>query len=600
MRRVRVLFIVCALALTAPVLLLVRRALDGVALEAQLRQQAVAERVFDELERSLSRVLEREEARPFENYGATRPAEASFLVGAFQVEPGGGIAIWPVSDAPVATAPAELERLLGRYWRGAPAESDRLAGVTATGRAQSPGTTVALEEHAGAGGLVPQTASSDAYDALRSLNKAVAERAERPVASLAPQQARPQSRAGEPERADERGDETRQRSADGRGDLALADASTGRAKRDAAATDLPPLSGRLIDARHLMLYRTVVRGREAYRQGVLLDVPALGEWLRAQALGDEGLARNAELAFWTPPGAAPALSAAASFVYQHRFAEPFDDLSARLGLRPLPGAGSAGDVYTLSALLLAVGALGLLALYRMVSVTVRSADQRTHFVAAVSHELKTPLTAIRMYAEMLRDGMVPSESKRAEYHRHITVESERLSRLIDNVLELGRLEKGGRDVVFVSGSLGPVLTDVAELLGPHVQRAGFELAVETEPDLPAVRFDRDALVQVLCNLVDNAVKYARDAALRRIELRAWRDGADVCLAVRDHGPGVAPRHLGRIFEPFYRGESALTRRHPGSGIGLALVRGLIGRMGARVSARNPPGGGFEVELRFAV
>jgi signal transduction histidine kinase len=229
---------------------------------------------------------------------------------------------------------------------------------------------------------------------------------------------------------------------------------------------------------------------------------------------------------------------------------------------------------------------------------VSFAERRSNFVAAVSHELKTPLTAIRMYGEMLRDGLVPSEAKRAEYYRHITVESERLSRLINNVLEFARLEKGNGEVALATGSVEPVVREVAELLRPHVEGQGFELAVDVDPALPAVRFERDGLVQVLCNLVDNAAKYAREATPRRIELSARRAGGDVRLSVRDHGPGIAARHLGKIFEPFYRAESELTRRHKGTGLGLALVRGMAERMGARVSGHNVPDGGFEVELRF--
>jgi signal transduction histidine kinase len=234
----------------------------------------------------------------------------------------------------------------------------------------------------------------------------------------------------------------------------------------------------------------------------------------------------------------------------------------------------------------------------MVSVVIGFAERRSNFVAAVSHELKTPLTAIRMYGEMLRDGMVSSEAKRAEYYRHITVESERLSRLINNVLEFSRLEQGRREVALVSGPLTPVVCEVAELLRPHVEGQGFELRLEVAAELPAVRFERDALMQVLWNLVDNAVKYARDASPRCILLRGWHDGGGVYVAVRDHGPGVPPRHLGKIFEPFYRGERELTRRSKGSGLGLALVRGLVERMGARVTGRNLPDGGFEVEITF--
>jgi signal transduction histidine kinase len=234
----------------------------------------------------------------------------------------------------------------------------------------------------------------------------------------------------------------------------------------------------------------------------------------------------------------------------------------------------------------------------MVSVVVNFAERRGNFVAAVSHELKTPLTAIRLYGEMLRDGLVPSDEKRAEYYRHITTEAERLTRLINNVLELSRLEKGNRAVTLAGGSLEPVLREAADLLRPHVAAEGFELLVEVAAPLPAVRFERDALVQMICNLVDNAVKYGRGGASNRIELRGRHDAGSVYVAVRDHGPGVAAPHLGKIFEPFYRGESELTRRNKGTGIGLALVRGLAERMGARVTGRNVPDGGFEVEIAF--
>ncbi|MGH3055933.1 MAG: sensor histidine kinase, partial [Gaiellaceae bacterium] len=291
---------------------------------------------------------------------------------------------------------------------------------------------------------------------------------------------------------------------------------------------------------------------------------------------------------------------ASTFIYQHRFADPFADLSARLALRSLPGVGSANYVYALCALVLVAGGLGFIALYRMVSVTVSYAERRSNFVAAVSHELKTPLTAIRMYGEMLRDNIVPAEAKRAEYYGHITAESERLSRLINNVLEFSRLEKGTRQIALVTAPLGPVVAEAAELLRPHAEREGFTLDVDVDASLPEVRFERDALLQVLFNLVDNAVKYARDRDPKRISLSCRLEGREVHVAVRDHGPGVAAHHLRKLFEPFYRGESELTRRSTGTGLGLALVHSLAKEMGARAAARNVDGGGFEVEIVFPV
>jgi signal transduction histidine kinase len=358
---------------------------------------------------------------------------------------------------------------------------------------------------------------------------------------------------------------------------------------------LDPLIGRAVGERHLLLYRTVLVGDQGYRQGLVIEISRLAEFLRRETLGD-GALPGASLLFTTRLEDPLAGDAGGGYAYRHRFAEPFDDLAADLLLAPLAEGTDGGSVYLLSLLLLLAGSAGLFAVYRMVGVTVGFAERRNNFVAAVSHELKTPLTAIRMYAEMLRDGIVPSESKRREYYGTITSESERLSRLVNNVLEFSRLEKGSRQMHLVVGPLGPVVEEMAELLRPHAEREGFTLQVECDPDLPPARYDRDALLQVLFNLVDNAIKYARDAqerSRRSADARGRR-----CGAVRDSGPGVPERHLARIFEPFYRGERELTRRHKGTGIGLALVRGLVERMGGHVGGRNAEGGGFEVTITF--
>ena len=340
--------------------------------------------------------------------------------------------------------------------------------------------------------------------------------------------------------------------------------------------------------------------RKTYRQGLLLDLGGLAAWLRTQALGTDGVQAYATVTFTNPLAPESPTGASEAYAYRHRFADPFADLTARLALRPLPGVGGANYVYALCAVVLVVGGLGLFALYRMVSVTVSYAERRSNFVAAVSHELKTPLTAIRMYGEMLRDGIVPAEAKRAEYYRHITTESERLSRLINNVLEFSRLEKGTRQMSLVTAPLGPVVTEAVALLRPHAEGEGFTLDLDVDPALPAVRFERDAVLQVLFNLVDNAVKYARDGQPRRISIEGRVAGRAVRLTVRDHGPGVPRQHLRQLFAPFYRGESELTRRNTGTGLGLALVDGLARQMGARAEAHNVADGGFEVQVIFPI
>jgi signal transduction histidine kinase len=622
--RLRARFAVLTVALLLPVGLLIQRALSSAEFERRTRHEIVAERVLDEMERELSRLVEREEARPFGHYqfyfrpegkvAGTVPVAQSplartpgpgFVVGHFQIDPDGSWSTplqppdaeaasrsgdWKPSPE-VSQVVNEIERAVGGFWRSnrveAPAESDRFELSL-----QRPGSTLAQDREPSAS-LSKDDASGSAYDMLRSLNQGVRQRAAR------------KSKVSEeyaPQLLDELVSELEEAAAPEAEPGADVDEAIGRSEqfRDARArVELGTLTGRVLDARHLMLYRTVLVDGGGYRQGLLLDVEKLAEHLRSHALSGE-LADHVTVDFTSPYLAAPAGDASGAFVFVHRFAEPFDGLGARLVIAPLPGVGGATYIYLLSALLVIAGGLGLVALYRMVSVVVRFAERRSNFAAAVSHELKTPLTAIRMYGEMLRDGLVPSDAKRDEYYRHITSESERLSRLINNVLEFSKLERGKRAPHLVTDSLGPVVAEVAEFVRPHTEQEGFDLDVEIQPDLPPVCFDRDALMQVIFNLVDNALKYAHDAEPRRIVLRCAADeDGEVRISLRDHGPGIAAQHLKRIFEPFYRGESELTRRTKGTGLGLALVRSLVEQMGARVTGRNAPHGGFEVHISFA-
>jgi signal transduction histidine kinase len=347
----------------------------------------------------------------------------------------------------------------------------------------------------------------------------------------------------------------------------------------------------------------VFRQREGARaiEGFVVDSGALVDTLRKRVLEGEGLGTLARVT--AAEGAtdgrrsayAPAFESA--YRFDHSFAAPFSAVQARLDLAPLDDddGGGGAVLYPLASLLAVALMLGLYALYRMVAVQVRFAERRNNFVAAVSHELKTPLTAIRMYGEMLRDDMVEGPVKRKEYYATITAETERLSRLINNVLELSRLERRERAVQSVAGDVGPLVREVVEVFRPHAEREGFEVSVMLEPGLPAVRFDRDALTQVLFNLLDNAVKYGRGADARIVVHCGPSGEGGVRIAVADRGAGVDDAQLAAIFEPFHRAQNELTRTHQGTGIGLALVRGLISRMQGRVDGCNLRPG-FEVRV----
>jgi two-component system phosphate regulon sensor histidine kinase PhoR len=173
-----------------------------------------------------------------------------------------------------------------------------------------------------------------------------------------------------------------------------------------------------------------------------------------------------------------------------------------------------------------------------------------------------------------------------------------LSRLINNVLELSRLEKQDRPLQVVTGDIRAVVRETLEVLRPHAEKQGFSLHLDLAERLGEVRFESDALRQVLFNLIDNGLKYSRDAADKRLIVTCGPTPTGVSLSVRDYGPGVEPEHLGSIFDAFYRGERELTRKHTGTGIGLSLVRGLCERMGGKASAKNEDPG-FSVTVHLA-
>lgn len=580
--RLRLAFGLLAIALLAPTALLVQRALAGVAAEGEARHRAVAERVFDEMERALSELVAREEARSVDAWRAGSAQslaalpEESFVLGYFQIEPDGRV------STPLAPRDAAALRAAAAWFAARDPVREQRATLAA---GQAPGTTVQLADDAAlhvlgyaaaskpAAGAAKSSAEG-AYEALQSLNRGASERTarERRMIAAAPaERDAPPSAKRESARFDEQ-EEAR----------VGAPAAPAEARRLA----VDPLIGRRVDDRTLLLYRSVFRSEGAVRQGLALDVDGLGAWLRSR-----GPARvpGATLAF--ADDVAPA--AAAAYRYRHRFAEPFDALSASLALAPLGGVAGTGPLYALSTLLALTATAGLFALYRMAALAMAFAERRSNFVAAVTHELKTPVTAIRLYGEMLRDDLVPSEEKRREYYRTITAESERLGRLVDDVLELARLEKGARPMQLTADALGPVVEEAVERLRPQAERAGFALRSAVDPGLPPVRFDRDALVQVLTNLVDNALKYGRSGT---IDVACRGEAGRVYLAVRDHGPGVASAQLPLLFEPFHRGEDERVRTTQGTGLGLALVRRLVERMGGEVEGRNAPGGGFEVRI----
>jgi signal transduction histidine kinase len=200
-----------------------------------------------------------------------------------------------------------------------------------------------------------------------------------------------------------------------------------------------------------------------------------------------------------------------------------------------------------------------------------------------------------MYGEMLKEGWA-EPGKRQQYYEYIHDESERLSRLISNVLQLAKITRNEPQFDLKPVPVGELMSRVQAKIAGQVQSAGFELDFETDTRIGEVSIDidEDCFVQIIINLIDNAIKFSREATEKRIEISCKPGhGNTVIFSVRDFGPGVPADQMKKIFQLFYRSESELTRETVGTGIGLAIVHQLCLAMNAKVEVINrQPGAEF--------
>jgi signal transduction histidine kinase len=282
--------------------------------------------------------------------------------------------------------------------------------------------------------------------------------------------------------------------------------------------------------------------------------------------------------------------------------EPFPGVYARWadGRLAESARGSVPLSIQLAGLGLVVGIalFGGYLLLRDVNREVRIAEVRSHFVAGVSHELKTPLTAIRMFAETLALNRMRDERMRSEYLETIVNESERLARLVDNVLDFSKLEQGKKIYRFQSTRLDEVAGAAVRAMRFPLAQQGFDLRLSVAEDIPELWADADALQQAILNLLTNAVKYSGDS--REIEMRvATRDG-DAVIEVEDRGLGLEPQERMRVFEKFYRAPSHERRMIAGTGLGLTLVSHIAEAHGGRVEVESTAGVGSTFRILIPI
>jgi len=199
------------------------------------------------------------------------------------------------------------------------------------------------------------------------------------------------------------------------------------------------------------------------------------------------------------------------------------------------------------------------------------------------------MTTIRMIGEMFQSGKVRTETMTREYYDILVDETERLTRLINKVLDFSRMDSGRKPYEFTIREIGPIVTQAVQVFEVGARTAGYSVRLTLAPDLPPVNADADALAEVMLNLLDNAMKYSLER--KDITVTADRQANWVCLSVTDHGIGIDPRQIGRIFDKFYRCEDEMTRQTQGTGVGLAIVKHIVEAHHGRIEAQSKPGEG---------
>jgi signal transduction histidine kinase len=250
-------------------------------------------------------------------------------------------------------------------------------------------------------------------------------------------------------------------------------------------------------------------------------------------------------------------------------------------------------------LLLAIGVGGWLIVADL-NRQLTLARQKTDFVSNVSHELKTPLTSIRMFSELLAEGRVSEPEKRQSYLQIITAETSRLTRLINNVLDFSRMERGEKKYQFRPFDLAALARETVETYRPHLESLGFKIEAGFPETEIVVNGDRDALSQVLVNLLSNSEKYSNSAKAITVELEKMAGDSRIEVRILDRGPGVPRGCEERIFEQFYRAHDSLSSGIQGSGLGLTLARQIARAHGGDVLYRPREGGGSCFILRLPV
>ncbi|MEN3326301.1 MAG: two-component system, OmpR family, phosphate regulon sensor histidine kinase PhoR [Acidobacteriota bacterium] len=281
------------------------------------------------------------------------------------------------------------------------------------------------------------------------------------------------------------------------------------------------------------------------------------------------------------------------YFLESNFDHPFSNWKARVGLKNTNIDELARNSFLHSAgatvLVLIVLLFGTALTIRATDREARLAQAKSNFVSNVSHELKTPLSLLSLFSEILELGRVNSEEKKTEYYRIIRHESLRLNKMIDNILDFSKIEAGRKTYVFAAGDMAEVIEHVLSSYRYQIINSRFDVQTSLQPDLPPVSIDRDAMEQAISNLLDNAIKYSRE--VKQLSITTERRGSNLSIAIADRGIGIPRAEQSKVFEQFYRVGNGLVHDVKGSGLGLSLVRHIVEAHNGTISVDSEIGKG---------
>lgn len=630
MKKLKLLFLLFCLLISLPLGFVLLQTYIGIEREERTQMQYFGEALFDRMEEELAALVQQEESRGVDEYtnslatsveptkgGASpsplaQPGDNEFILGYLQNNPDGSFQTPIVAD--MGSVPEDLRSTVTQLKQANSLFNEKKLTSTASKDEETLPPEKVMEEknlqlkNSLSARYLKKTKRDDREQYLGKQKSRVEEITLEQAYTIAgdDQTVQQYQQMAEPPVAAPQTDSFQQR----RAVPAMSSQSPQEElfieKEDDGATrfqvEVAPFQAVSLTNNLLYVFRRIIIGNQIYRQGLVVKIDKLMVHLVENHFSKQPLAQYSLLTFNRVDGNGVGQVYSkgvelnqVKFSASRTFPPPFEMLAVTLKAKEIPvssvRAPLNGAVILLSLFLVA----GLVAIYKSVQSIVALSERRAQFVSSVSHELKTPLTNIRMYVEMLQQGMATTPEKEESYFEVLTTESTRLSGLINNVLELSRLERKTRQFSMAPGTLEDVFAEVATLMHEKLSRDGFTLTVNP-PKVVEFSYDREVLVQILVNLIENSHKFGKDAAEKCITVSAADHSTEVVLQVSDTGPGIPKNHLKKIFDDFYRVDNGLTSEAGGTGIGLALVKKFVVAMGGEVAASNNKKSGCTISI----